>query len=84
MSTYLYWRATPKEEPKHYMLSSNLKTILARRLWDNDGSVWCEMITLGKNMLPYLGGLHDAGVEDAGNLIEYINKHDSVDIWIGE
>lgn len=84
MSSSLYWRPAPKDEPPANHLPSGLKYAIARRLWDHDGSLWGDEIEVGKEMIPYLEGLQDGNVEGASELIEAIREHGSVLIWIGE
>lgn len=78
MSSSLMWRpvvvdATP--------LPKSLKFSLSRRLWDTDGSCGEGAITVSANLVPYLEGLRDAGVDGANELIKAIETHGSVVLW---
>ena len=85
MSTNLYWRPVPREIPPARTVNA-LKRAIARRVWDHDGSLHGDTIIVGTELLPYLEGLRDAGTEetreDASELIEAIQEHGSVEIWI--
>jgi hypothetical protein len=38
--------------------------------------------TFGRNQVPYLQGLADANIEGALELLEAIEKHESVELWL--
>lgn len=82
MSTDLYWRPAPKDVPSGEDLPYALKKALARRLWGHDGSLRGGHIEVGKEIVPYLEGLADGGVEGAAQLINLIRAHDVVELWI--
>lgn len=89
MSTSLYWRPAPREVPPSNTLGGMLKSRIARRLWDHDGSLTePEPLEVGKELMPYLEGLRDGGSgelsEDAAELTEAIREHGAVEIWIAE
>lgn len=84
MSTALYWRPAPKDEPPPDSLSDHLKRILARRFWDHDGSLYADTVTMTRDDLAYVEGLKDAMVADANVLYEAIKEHGDVEIWISE
>ena len=87
VSTNLYWRPAPKDQPKPELLSG-IKHLLARRLWDHDGSLHGDVIQVGPELLPYLEGIRDGGsgeiAEDADCLIDAIRRHGIVELWIAE
>lgn len=83
MSSTLYWRPAPKDVPPAESLPFELKKAIARRLWDHDGSLHGDEVTIGSDMVPYLEGLEDAGVDGAVELIKAIRDHGSVLLWIG-
>lgn len=68
MSSTLYWHLKPKT--KH--LPDELKQILSRSY-----DLWKEREFSGSD-LEYLRGLHDAGIKGAEELIELIERHDSI------
>lgn len=82
MSSSLHRRPVPKDLPPAGDLSDHLKHCLAQRYWGHGGSLTSEPIILDRTDLAYLEGLADGGVEDASMLIEGINDHDRVQIWI--
>ena len=84
LSTNLYWRPAPKEEPPADTLADDLKRILARKFWGHDGSLWGETFIITRDELEYLEGLKDAGIHDAGTLIAAIKAHGNVELWIKE
>ena len=73
MSTNLYFRPVPKEIPPARDIGA-LKRRLGKRLWGHDGTLHGDTLIVGKELLPYLEGLKDAGTgetaEDATKLIE--------------
>lgn len=84
MSSSMYWRPAPKEEPPAHDLPYELKHTVAQRFWNHDGTLHGDDHQLGKDDLPYLEGLADAGIDGARELIEAIKQHDSVLVWIGD
>ena len=82
MSTDLYWMPSPKESPPPEVLDTDLKRILARRLWNHDGSLHGEAREVTSALIPYLEGLADGGVDGAAELIAAIREHHTVLIWI--
>jgi hypothetical protein len=83
MSTSLFWKPAPKNEPEPETLDYQLKAALSRRLWGmGDGSVWADEITVGEELIPYLNGLIDGGIEGAQELLDAIHKHGQVILWI--
>jgi hypothetical protein len=74
MSSSLVWY--PPEKAMGY-LSDQLKYKLGRKLFDTDGSTG-GTIVIGEKLIPYLEGLRDAEIKDAGKLIELIKKYGSV------
>lgn len=82
MSSSLYWRPAPKNVPPARDLPESLKKRISQRLWGHDGSLNGDEIEIGKEMLPYLEGLDDAGAEGAADLIAAINAHGRVLLWI--
>lgn len=59
-----------------------LKSAIAQRLWGHDGSMRGEEQVVGEEFVAYLEGLHDAGLTAAQDLIDAINTHGRVVIWI--
>jgi hypothetical protein len=78
MSTNLYWRPISAGQ----QLPGQLKPFLAKRLWNSDGSISQEDIVVDSELIPYLEGLADAGVEGAHQLIGAIQRHRNVYISI--
>ena len=72
MSTNLYW-----EPVKHnaHPLSDKLKYALRNR------SPILDNARMDSNDIPYLNGLSDAGIKDAQDLIDAINKHHEIIVW---
>lgn len=85
MSTSLYWSTLPVE-PKENSIYS-LKHILAKKLWDSDGSCSQDYVVVGKELIPFLEGIEvgngsgDMG-RDARKLISAIEKHGKVQLQI--
>ncbi len=46
MTTTLYWRPTPKDQPAATDLPYPLKRPLAQRYWNHDGSLYGDAIEL--------------------------------------
>jgi hypothetical protein len=61
-----------------------LKGIIARRYFDQDGSLSSSKRVLERKDIPFLEGLVAADVEDADELLSELNEHGSLFIWIGE
>ncbi len=72
MSSTLKWR--PRYQKGHD-LSDQLKYALRKRYTESG------VICLAASDVPYLEGLRDAGVEDAGKLLEAIERYDEVEVW---
>lgn len=83
MSSSMYWRPAPKEEPPANDLPYALKRAVAQRFWHHDGSLYGDDYELGKEDVSYLEGLADAGIDGAAELIEAIRQHGRVLVWIG-
>lgn len=62
-------------------LPCELKYKLSRKLWGTDGSIGGDPAIVGKQLVPYLEGLRDAGVEGASELIGLIKTHGTVELW---
>ncbi len=88
MGNSLYWRLPPKEVKNHCIAVDGLKYLLGKKLWDVSGSGYCEPKEVGKELLPYLQGIHDSASEDisrqAQALIYAIEKYGTVEIFIGQ
>ena len=82
VSSSLYWKPAPKDEPHPEDLPYELKKAIARRYWDHDGSLNGDEILLGAADLPYLQGLVDGGVTGASELLAAVCEHGAVILWI--
>ena len=74
MSASLCWRPTPKVKMH---ASVTLRNAL-QKSQKADSSVR----SFSYNDIEYFRGLADAGVTDADKIIEAIEEHDSVEIWV--
>lgn len=74
MSASLMWE--PKRR-KSQSLPDALKFVLRDKL-----GLTSERRTFGHEQLPYLAGLRDANVEGTAELIEIIEKHEEVELWL--
>lgn len=81
MSTCLYWRPEP---PPSGTLPDALKYELARRIWDSDGSVGQDAVTLDEESIPYLEGLAECGIDGASELTDAVRQHGRVQVWIAQ
>lgn len=79
MSTNAYWR--PVVPKKGNDLSDDIKRKIARRYMDHDGSL-SGSVRLDSAALGWLEGLRDGGVKDAGKLIDAIEKHHEIEVWL--
>lgn len=77
----MHWRPRP-QKPEGEWVEDRLRHILARKLWDHDGSIADGPTALGRDMLPYLQGLADADVEGAAELIAAIQKYVEIEVEI--
>jgi hypothetical protein len=74
MSGTLMWEST---ERKSKSLPYALRRVLQKNLLCD-----ASRVTLSKLDIPYLEGLEDADIDGAGELIEAIENHNEVDIWV--
>ncbi len=79
MSSTLMWRIVAPQEGES--LPYQLKRIISRRLWDTDGTIGHGVAIAGPELLPYLEGLSDSGIDGANELIAIIKKHGEVELW---
>ncbi len=88
MSTNLYMRPVPREQPPAEELPFGLKKAISQRLWGHDGSLYGDEVEVGPSMVPYLEGLADGGSGEisagATELLAAIRTHGAVTLWIGE
>ncbi len=82
MSTDLWYRPVPKDQPPAETLPYPLKRAIARRYWDHDGTLCGDELEFTAADVPYLEGLADGGVEGARELIGAIREHGAVILWI--
>jgi hypothetical protein len=85
VSSSLHWRPVPPP-PVDNQLSTDLKFRLRAQLW-NDHEEWNEPYTINKTfprIMGFLEGLAAAGTEDAKFLLDKINEHGEVQVWIGD
>lgn len=78
MSSNLMWKLV---EPPGGSLSYELKRTISRKLWDTDGSCGGDVVTVDRNLIPYLEGLMHGGVNGAEELIELIDEHEEIQLW---
>jgi hypothetical protein len=86
MSFSLYWRPAAPPPPDHH-LDPQLKYKISPKLWDHDGTLRGEPYQLSKDhprTMGYLEGMADAGIAGAQELIDAINEHGTVEIFIGD
>ncbi len=55
MSTSLYWSRVPVKPSENSLYS--LKYVLAKKLWDSDGSGGQGYVIVGKELIPFLEGI---------------------------
>lgn len=85
MSTSLYWSRVPVEPAENSLYS--LKHILAKKLWDSDGSCGENTLKVGKELIPFLEGIEmgngsgDMG-SDARKLINAIERYGEIQLSI--
>lgn len=74
MSATLKWEPSKR---KSQSLPDALKFVLRDK-----GGVTGERTIFGSENLAYLRGLADAGIEGAQALIDAIDKHEEVELWL--
>ena len=85
MSRSLYWDIIPTEKEENDI--DSLKKVLARKVWDAEGTIHQPKTIVNSNLIPFLEGIvagngsGDMG-RDASKLIEAINQHGEVYIYI--
>jgi hypothetical protein len=72
MSSTLHWKLKITEGQS---LSKELKFALSRKL------AGLPSIDMGREDIPYLFGLLDAGIADAEDLIDAIEQHGEITLW---
>lgn len=77
MSTSLYWK--PIIRAKSEDLADQLKYVIREKFFDSLGT---DSITVNQSELDYFEGLKDAGIEDAETVIELINKHGEICLFL--
>lgn len=84
MSSSPYWLPV---KTKPTSLSDEVKYALAKKYFDNDGTL-SGAISLNESDIPYLDGLRDAGNESMKKgaliLINAIKRFDNIRFFIGE
>ncbi len=78
MSSTLCWKPETAAEGS---LPYELKRAISRKLWDTDGSCGGGEIVVKADLIPYLEGLRDAGIEGADELIRLITEHGRIVLW---
>jgi hypothetical protein len=77
MSSDLMWRPVSEGEA----LPKTLKFALSKKLWGTDGTCGDGDVVVDSNLIPYLEGLRDAGIDGADRLIKLIETHGAVVLW---
>jgi hypothetical protein len=81
MSASMLWRpVNPKPDGEY--VEDAFRQAIAKRLWGGDASSSTQPHELDASDLPYLNGLRDGGVKGAQVIIDAIQKHGSIEIWI--
>lgn len=81
MSRWLHVQGKPRDEPDvHSMESVTLRKALEERIWG--GPCAYEPRWLDRTDVDYLSGLADAGLDEAGEMIELIREFGAVKVWI--
>ena len=74
MSATLMWEPVKREAKS---LPDDLKFVLRDKCGiDAKRSRW------NKDHIPYLAGLKDAGIEEAQELIDILEKHGEIELWL--
>lgn len=75
MSSSLYWQPVFERDPnKERVADCGLKSILAKRFSDHDGSLCHGEGILRRKDIPYLRGLADAGVDSAAEMLQDLEE----------
>lgn len=86
MSRNLYWRP-PAPPPPGNPLPYGLKALVARYVWDHDGSLHSDPVLADGELVPFLRGILAATgnpetSEGARELLDAIAAHGAVEIFI--
>lgn len=77
----MHWRpVNPKPEGEY--VDDDFRHSVAERFWGHDGSLRSDPRELDKSDLPYLQGLRDGRVQGAQAIIDAIQKHGTIEVWI--
>jgi hypothetical protein len=84
MSTNLYWRPVPNV-PEGNRLGDQLKYVIAREVFNHDGSLSSDWISIDKTMLPFLRGVLAVAAsgplyDQTKELIDLIKTHGAVQL----
>ena len=86
MSSTLLVRRTPKA-PEEWAFKMPVKSAIARRYYEHDGSLGGEMITLTATELPWFEGLLAGSSFDAEDtkslkaIVQVLRDGDDIDLW---
>lgn len=80
MIPMLYWK--PAVEQKIADLPFDLKQVIAKRFWGQDGSLRGAAMLFGPTNIPYFSGLADAGINGADKVVELLEKHGEIYLYI--
>lgn len=86
MSRSMHWRPVPPP-PVDNQLSTDLMFRLEKHLFDGhwEYNSPCEIDNVtDRNLMGYLQGLADCGIEDATELINLVREHGKIEIWAGD
>ena len=76
MSRSLYWRPV---DISNRSFPYDLKEAISKKLWGSGG---CGEAAMTINDIPYVEGLRDAGVKGAQELIDVLDEHKSIILWL--
>jgi hypothetical protein len=81
MSFNLFWRELPVM-PQEHSLSKELKFAISHKYWDHDGSLSGNPIIINADDILYFKGLKDAGMADAQEIVNALQKYGAIEIYL--
>lgn len=87
MSSTLCIRKTPKPDKNQWHFKLPIKSFIAKRYYDHDGSCGGSMITIHPSELPWFEGILEAGNFDAKDrkdfekVVQVLRDGDTIDLW---
>ena len=87
MSSTLCIRKTPKPDKNEWHFKLPIKSLIAKRYFNHDGSLGGSMLTIGPSELNWFEGVLSAGNfnvndrKDFEKVVEVLREGNTIDLW---